>query len=88
MFAAQSKQCFAVDGICRQVSQLVIGGYADSGVLSNRGSSQVQGEGGPLSHSPAVARTRFLVEVENYQRSNPLRARCKYARHEASFTYH
>lgn len=53
----------------------VIGGFADSGVLSGAGSSQVQGEGGaavtiPLSGSSPWA--GFLVQA--YHRSSPLAA--------------
>jgi beta-glucosidase len=53
----------------------VIGGYADSGVLSGGGSSQVQGEGGPgisipLSGDGPMA--GFMQQA--YHRSSPLKA--------------
>lgn len=53
----------------------VIGGYADTGVLSGGGSSQVQGEGGPAAAIPVGGDgpMAFLAQ-EQYHRSNPLRA--------------
>lgn len=53
----------------------VIGGYADSGVLSGGGSSQVQGEGGPALSVPLTGNgpwNPFLVQ--QYHRSSPLAA--------------
>lgn len=53
----------------------VIGGYADSGVLSGGGSSQVQGEGGPAVARPLGGDDELSALMsEQYQRSNPLRA--------------
>jgi beta-glucosidase len=53
----------------------VIGGYADTGVLSGGGSSQVQGEGGPAASIPIGGDSPFARAVtEQYQRSNPLAA--------------
>ncbi|WP_365701651.1 glycoside hydrolase family 3 C-terminal domain-containing protein [Sphingomonas sp.] len=53
----------------------VIGGYADSGVLSGGGSSQTQGEGGPAISLPLTAEGMFAsLMAENYQRSSPLAA--------------
>jgi beta-glucosidase len=53
----------------------VIGGYADSGVLSGGGSSQVQGEGGPAVSRP-YGGTGLLAAImaESYQSSVPLAA--------------
>ncbi len=54
---------------------VVIGGYADTGVLSGAGSSQVQGEGGPallLSNGGAGPFAALMGEA--YQRSIPLDA--------------
>lgn len=53
----------------------VIGGYADTGVLSGAGSSQVQGVGGPAASIPLGGTSpfaRFLAQ--SYQRSVPLDA--------------
>lgn len=53
----------------------VIGGYADTGVLSGGGSSQVQGEGGPAVNIPLGGGSEwspFLAEA--YHRSVPLKA--------------
>jgi len=53
----------------------VIGGYADTGVLSGGGSSQVQGEGGPAVNIPLGGGSEwspFLAEA--YHRSAPLKA--------------
>ena len=53
----------------------VIGGYADVGVLSGAGSSQVQGEGGPSASVPHGGEGLFAgVLTENYHRSSPLKA--------------
>ena len=53
----------------------VIGGYADSGVLSGSGSSQVQGEGGPSVSRPYGGTGPFAAMMaESYQRSIPLEA--------------
>ncbi len=53
----------------------VIGGYADSGVLSGGGSSQVQGEGGPAVSRPYGGGGFFASLLgENYHRSVPLAA--------------
>ena len=53
----------------------VIGGAADSGVLSGGGSSQVQGEGGPVGTVQLAGDGPFAsLMAQNYQRSNPLRA--------------
>jgi beta-glucosidase len=54
---------------------LVIGGYADAGVLSGAGSSQVQGEGGPVVSLPTMAEGPFApIMAQNYHRSSPLQA--------------
>jgi len=56
-------------------SIVVIGGYADTGVLSGGGSSQVQGEGGPVAAIPVGGDGPLaFIAQEQYQRSNPLRA--------------
>jgi beta-glucosidase len=53
----------------------VIGGYADSGVLSGGGSSQVQGEGGPAVSRPYGGQGPFAAMMaESYQPSVPLAA--------------
>lgn len=53
----------------------VIGGYADTGVLSGGGSSQTQGEGGPAATVPHGGTSPFASLLsEAYQRSNPLLA--------------
>jgi len=53
----------------------VIGGYADSGVLSGGGSSQVQGEGGPAVARPMGGDSPLAaLMMEQYHRSNPLKA--------------
>ncbi|WP_093221114.1 beta-glucosidase [Sphingomonas sp. NFR15] len=52
----------------------VIGGYADSGVLSGGGSSQVQGVGGPVVAIPTVGGPFAAVLAQSYQRSSPLGA--------------
>ncbi len=53
----------------------VIGGYADSGVLSGGGSSQVEGEGGPAILVPQGDNGPFSsIFSEAYQRSVPLKA--------------
>ncbi|MFT3975886.1 MAG: glycoside hydrolase family 3 C-terminal domain-containing protein [Sphingomonas bacterium] len=53
----------------------VIGGYADSGVLSGGGSSQTQGQGGPAISIPLTTNGMFAgIMAENYQRSSPLAA--------------
>lgn len=53
----------------------VIGGFADSGVLSGGGSSQVQGEGGPAISLPITAEGPFAAFItQQYHRSSPLKA--------------
>lgn len=53
----------------------VIGGYANSGVLSGAGSSQVQGEGGPAVLVPLGGDSPFSAFLaEAYHRSVPLKA--------------
>ncbi len=52
----------------------VIGGHADSGVLSGGGSSQTQGEGGPIVTIPTAAGPFAAVLTQSYQASSPLRA--------------
>lgn len=65
----------------------VIGGYADSGVLSGAGSSQVEGEGGPAVTIPLGGTDSFSPFIqEAYQRSVPLKA-IKAAAPEAQVTY-
>ncbi|BBC74278.1 glycosyl hydrolase [Altererythrobacter sp. B11] len=54
---------------------LVVGGYADAGVLSGAGSSQVQGEGGPAVSIPLGGGSDFApFFVETYHSSSPLDA--------------
>jgi len=54
---------------------LVVGGYADAGVLSGAGSSQVQGQGGPAVSLPTVKDGPFTaLMAQNYHRSSPLDA--------------
>ncbi|WP_411338756.1 glycoside hydrolase family 3 C-terminal domain-containing protein [Sphingopyxis sp. J-6] len=54
---------------------LVVGGYADSGVLSGAGSSQTQGEGGPAVSLPTMKDGVFsALMAQNYHRSSPLDA--------------
>ncbi|WP_299310332.1 glycoside hydrolase family 3 C-terminal domain-containing protein [uncultured Croceicoccus sp.] len=59
----------------RAQSIAVIGGYADSGVLSGAGSSQVQGKGGPAISVPLsnVGPTAAFI-TESYHASSPLAA--------------
>jgi beta-glucosidase len=53
----------------------VIGGYADTGVLSGAGSSQVQGEGGPVVNIPLGGTSRYAAFLQqSYHRSVPLQA--------------
>ena len=53
----------------------VIGGYADTGVLSGAGSSQVQGVGGPAAAIPYGGTGDFAAFLSQaYQRSVPLAA--------------
>jgi beta-glucosidase len=53
----------------------VIGGYADTGVLSGAGSSQVQGEGGPAATIPMGGDGPFAAfNAQQYHRSAPLTA--------------
>jgi beta-glucosidase len=53
----------------------VIGGYADSGVLSGAGSSQVQGPGGPAITVPLGGDGPFAAFFsQQYHRSSPLAA--------------
>jgi len=54
---------------------VVIGSYANVGVLSGGGSSQVQGPGGPAVSVPLGAEGPFAdVFGQTYQRSSPLKA--------------
>jgi len=54
---------------------VVIGGYADSGVLSGGGSTQVHAEAGPALVRPAGGDGPFAgLMAEQYHRSNPLKA--------------
>ena len=54
---------------------LVVGGYADAGVLSGAGSSQVQGQGGPAVSLPTMKDGPFTaLMAQNYHRSSPLDA--------------
>ena len=53
----------------------VIGGYADTGVLSGAGSSQVQGEGGPSVSVPLGGTSPWAVFFsQSFHKSNPLAA--------------
>jgi len=53
----------------------VIGGYADSGVLSGAGSSQVHGPGGPAINVPLGGSDPFAAFFsQQYHRSSPLAA--------------
>ncbi len=53
----------------------VIGGYADAGVLSGAGSSQVQDDGGPAITIPLGASGRYAhFVIQSYHRSVPLAA--------------
>ncbi|WP_129782132.1 beta-glucosidase family protein [Peristeroidobacter soli] len=53
----------------------VIGGYADAGVMSGAGSSQVQGEGGPAVSIPLGGSGPFAAFLtQSYHRSVPLAA--------------
>jgi len=53
----------------------VIGGYADSGVLSGGGSTQVQGEGGPGISIPMSGDGPFAAFIQQaYHKSPPLKA--------------
>jgi beta-glucosidase len=53
----------------------VIGGYADTGVLSGAGSSQVHGEGGPAVVVPLGGDGPFAAFIsQQYHRSSPLKA--------------
>ena len=54
---------------------LVVGGYADTGVLSGAGSSQVHGEGGPAANIPQMDGGMFSAFMtEQYHRSVPIEA--------------
>ena len=54
---------------------LVVGGYADYGVLSGGGSSQVESKDGPALSIPIMSPSPFSLLVgENFQRSVPLDA--------------
>lgn len=69
----------------------VIGGYADTGVLSGGGSSQVQMTGGPAITIPVGGDVpealAVLLPGETYHRSNPLKAiRARAAGSQVSFT--
>lgn len=56
-------------------SILVVGGYADSGVLSGGGSSQVHSEGGPAIIRPLTNNGAFsMFNSEQYQQGAPLNA--------------
>ena len=53
----------------------VIGGYADTGVLSGAGSSQVHGQGGPAVVVPMGGEGPFAAFIsQQYHRSSPLKA--------------
>ncbi len=53
----------------------VIGGFADTGVLSGAGSSQVHGEGGPAAVIPMGGDGPFAGFIsQQYHRSSPLKA--------------
>ncbi|MBH0113368.1 glycoside hydrolase family 3 C-terminal domain-containing protein [Novosphingobium sp. YJ-S2-02] len=53
----------------------VIGGYADGGVLSGAGSSQVMGEGGPAARLPVAGSGIWAGFIsESYHRSSPMKA--------------
>ncbi|WP_430329155.1 glycoside hydrolase family 3 C-terminal domain-containing protein, partial [Salmonella enterica] len=65
----------------------VIGGYADTGVLSGAGSSQVQGEGGPAAVRPFGGQGPFAALMnQQYHRSVPLKA-IKAAAPDATVTF-
>jgi beta-glucosidase len=53
----------------------IIGGYADGGVLSGAGSSQVHGEGGPVVTRPVGGKGIWAGFIaEQYHRSSPMEA--------------
>ncbi|MET3827148.1 beta-glucosidase [Sphingomonas sp. PvP055] len=52
----------------------VIGGYADSGVLSGGGSSQTQGPGGPAVAIPTIGGPFAALLAQSYHASSPLAA--------------
>lgn len=52
----------------------VIGGYADRGVMSGGGSSQVQGEGGPVVAVPIAVGPSGSSATQQFHRSSPLDA--------------
>lgn len=53
----------------------LIGGYADGGVLSGAGSSQVHGEGGPVVSRPASGKGVWAGFIaQQYHRSSPMEA--------------
>ncbi|WP_430443681.1 beta-glucosidase [Sphingorhabdus contaminans] len=60
----------------RQAKRIVvIGGYADSGVMSGAGSSQVHGKGGPAVAVPTVGSGPWAALLaQQYHRSSPLSA--------------
>lgn len=66
----------------------VIGGYADSGVLSGGGSSQVQMDGGPAAQV-LLGGTGLLASLvsEQYQRSTPPLAAIRALAKDATVTY-
>lgn len=65
----------------------VIGGYADTGVVSGAGSSQVQGQGGPAVSIPLGGGSGFAAFIqEAYHRSVPLKA-IKAQAGDATVTY-
>ena len=52
----------------------VIGGYAESGVLSGGGSSQTEGVGGPAVAIPTIGGPFAALLAQSYQASSPLAA--------------
>lgn len=66
----------------------VIGGFANDGVLSGGGSSQVQGLGGPIISVPLAGADSIFASIiaQNYHRSSPLKAIGKLAP-EAKISY-
>lgn len=53
---------------------VVIGGHADSGVLSGGGSSQTQGQGGPAVAIPTASGPFAALLAQSYHASSPLNA--------------
>jgi beta-glucosidase len=64
----------------------VIGGYADRGVMSGGGSSQVQGESGPAITVPVAVGPSGSAASQQYHRSSPLEA-IKAMAPEAAITF-